>query len=491
MVLGQQPSSYANSHNKDLINGLSTTKFVILALLICVVVVIICLAVYIIKNPVVRSIGVVYTHCSEKPLNLPHRKAFSTLGIKFISPDEIFNLAQQQGLEPQKIIYIPCSYNNSDPDIQAFFRGKKLLNDGKGMRWLSAAVLGCNKLCSKNGLWSVLETTYGRKNATQIMPESWVIPVETTGNQLLIVKPGTAKSLPALIFKKNIQGKQGLLLTNSPAEIKKLIGDSPGPNDKYSVVQRYLEQPYLIHGRKLNIRLYVLVVVSRSVSSWWLYHAGKCIYTNRQYEPLPSGTTIRSGATGGIELLEQHFTSLNLDPVKVYQEERCPETLAELQEYMLQREENWPKIWKKIQLGLQKVARAYTRKLTSYPGSVAYQIFGVDYVLTQQPGNGIGQITPYLLEFNKGPEMKYKSPHDKELKSGLQQDILEHVLGQQQQQDGIVESKILLHSNFSPLISNQHPYGVYNNLRLDGKWLLLNSVNKSKTNNITKTTHKK
>ena len=31
-----------------------------------------------------------------------------------------------------------------------------------------------------------------------------------------------------------------------------------------------------------------------------------------------------------------------------------------------------------------------------------------------------------------------------------------------------VKSKILLHSNSTPLISNQHPSGACNNLRLDG-----------------------
>jgi hypothetical protein len=391
---------------------------------------------------------VVYTHCAQKPLNRPMRNAFSKLGIKFISPDKIIYLAQQPRQKLQKIIYIPCSNNNSDLDIQQFFRGKKLLSYGKRVQWLTAAVLGCNKLCSKNGLWSVLETTYGRPDSRKITPESWVIPADVSTIRSLIYNPETHKKHPlALIFKKNIQGKQGLLLTNSPAEIRKLISAKAGHNNNnYCVAQRYIDQPYLIHGRKLNIRLYVLVVLSPvSGSSWWLYPSGKCIYTNRQYELLPPGTTIQSGSDEQISVLEQHFTSLNLDPQKVYQEEQCPETLDELHEYMLAREEDWHRIWETIQLGLQKVARAYTGKLTAYPNSVGYQIFGVDYILTRTDKDSGSNITPYLLEFNKGPEMKYKSPRDKELKQGLQHDILELVLGHK-----------------------------------PGKWLLLNSVNKSK-----------
>jgi len=395
---------------------------------------------------------VVYTHCAQKPLNRPMRNAFSKLGIRFMSPDKIINLAQQPRQKLQKIIYIPCNYNNSDLDIKNFFSGKQLSYSDKQTLWLTAAVLGCNKLCSKNGLWTMLESAYGRKKSSEIMPESWVIPAGTSTIRSLIYNPEThIKQPPALIFKKNIQGKQGLLLTNSQAEILKLISAKAGSNEKYSVAQRYIEQPYLIHGRKLNIRLYVLAVLSpASGSSWWLYRSGKCIYTNHQYEPLPPKTTIKSGSDELISVLEQHFTSLNLDTDKVYTQEHCPETLDELQEYMLARREDWPRIWQHIQQGLQKVARAYTGKLSAYPNSLAYQIFGVDYILTRSPNTNddITEITPYLLEFNKGPEMKYKSPHDSELKSGLQLDILELVLG----------------------TSDPH-----------AKWLLLNSVDKSKT----------
>ena len=390
---------------------------------------------------------VVYTHCSEKPLNRPTRQAFSSLGIEFISPGDLKVLAQQPNTRPHKIIYIPCSYNNSDLDIQGFIRDYS--GSVKLSRLYIAAVLGCNKLCAKNGLWSVLERVYGRAGATKITPESWVIPAQSAAFRKQISKiPSTGD---AFILKKNIQGKQGLLLTNSPETLARLTSGSGG--DKYAVVQRYLAHPYLVNGRKLNIRLYILVRVLQDESpGWWLYSAGKCIYTNRAYTQLAPSTTIKSGSPADMQVLEQHFTSLNLDSSQVYSIDRCPETLDELREYMSVRGEDWPGIWKKIQLGLQKVAVAYNDKLSCPKGiSQAYQLFGADYIINAIAAPARTKMQPYLLEFNKGPEMKYKSPQDPELKSGLQTDVLELVLGPEPDTT---------------------------------KWILLNSVNKSK---VTKT----
>jgi hypothetical protein len=470
MHLGQHKSSTSQKTS----DSQSGTVIYVIALLVIIAITIV-LVLYSIKSHAliattssVKYPEAVYTHCSDKPLNRPTRQAFSTLGINFVSPGELDVLAQQPSNHPLKIIYIPCSYNNSDWDIQQFLQNYLALankHQTKKPNILTAAVLGCNKLCAKNGLWSVLELTYGRQKARSITPESWVIPAQSVAFHKQMRK--TQDTGQAFILKKNIQGKQGLLLTNSRDILGRLASGSDGVSvekssgDKYAVVQKYISQPYLVSGRKLNIRLYILVVISQETPNpeWWLYTAGKCIYTNREYQPLPADTTIKSGSPDDMPLLEQHFTSLNLDSNQVYSIDRCPETLGELNAHMSGHGEDWPGIWKKIQLGLQKVAIAYKDKLSVPPGVVsAYQLFGADYIIdaidainNDAPGGVRG--TPYLLEFNKGPEMKYKSPKDPELKSGLQQAVLELVLGHKPDPT---------------------------------KWILLNSVTKSKQAKTTK-----
>jgi hypothetical protein len=387
------------------------------------------------------------------------------LGIQFIPPTEIINLDEHQSTGYLKqVIYIPCNYNNSDWDIQEFLKdfGANQLSTLKSTQRrpviITAAVLGCNKLCSKNGLWSVLEKTYHREMAKKITPESWVIPAQSAKFKTLLntrqtTNPLSVNSPTAFILKKNIQGKRGLLLSNSRDTLLGLLSTSAQKD--YAVAQYYLPNPYLIHGRKMNIRLYILITISKDSKQpeWWLYTQGKCIYTNREYRQLPKNTTIKSGTDRDLPLLEQHFTSLNLDADRVYSQEHCPESLAELHEYMSSRGENWPQIWKKIQLGLKRVAMAYLDKLSKPKlAQKAYQIFGADYIISADPKTGAPK-EPYLLEFNKGPEMKYKSPQDPELKSGLQTDILELVLGQANTNTNTKQEK----------------------------WILLNPVNKSKT----------
>lgn len=413
--------------------------------------------------------GVAYTHCSTKKLNWPLRNAFTEKGIIFLSPGYVYNLAHQPSRQPRQIIYIPCNYNNSDWDIHEFLKTIKPSRTTGAAQIITAAVLGCNKLCSKNGLWSVLERVYRRDGAKTITPESWVITAQIPQFKQIIHIRGQSHNTSntrsqAFILKKNIQGKQGLLLSNSPATLGGLLATP----DKYAVAQRYLPNPYLIHGRKLNIRLYVLITISRDSSpahpEWWLYTRGKCIYTNRTYTPLPANTTIRSGSEQDLPLLEQHFTSLNLDSDRVYSQEHCPESLDELYKYMSRRGEDWTLIWHKIQLGLKKVVAAYQDKL-SIPGVVdkAYQIFGVDYIISADPKTGKPQ-EPYLLEFNKGPEMKFKSPQDHELKSGLQIDILELVLG----------------TKNTPHITNHTTNHPANQNTNQDKWIQINSKDKSK-----------
>ena len=55
------------------------------------------------------------------------------------------------------------------------------------------------------------------------------------------------------LLKKNIQRKEGILLTKSYNEILE------NSNKGYRVIQKYVPNLFLIDKRKINLRLYLLV----------------------------------------------------------------------------------------------------------------------------------------------------------------------------------------------------------------------------------------
>ena len=52
--------------------------------------------------------------------------------------------------------------------------------------------------------------------------------------------------------------------------------------------------------------------------------------------------------------------------------------------------------------------------------NVTFQLFGADIIFNTE-------MHPYLLEFNKGPSMKYMTPTDTKMKKELTQDIFSKV----------------------------------------------------------------
>ena len=64
-------------------------------------------------------------------------------------------------------LYLPCGYNN----IEAELRNYRDSNRTKYIFGLN----GCDKLVSKNSLWSIFENHYGRKASSKILPETFIL----------------------------------------------------------------------------------------------------------------------------------------------------------------------------------------------------------------------------------------------------------------------------------------------------------------------------
>lgn len=376
------------------------------------------------KPPTIRY----YTKCgkSAKTHNPATTKALDRLNIRYI------------GDASGAILYMPCGYNYLESELA-------ILNPNN-INQVIFAVKGADQLCSKNKLWEKISGHWGRKRASEITPESWVT-IDKLDMELFRQLPEYEYSESVFILKKNIQRKRGLKLVRGVSAAITIYEKDPA----FRVIQRYIPYPLCINHRKLNIRIYVCIVCPGKLGQpieWWLHPKGKCIYTAGEYV----GDT-----EDNLDNASQHFTSFNLDANQTYRHDALPETLEQFSKYI--GKTIYRQLWLDIIGKLSAIRQAYNPVVGSFNnkdmGSKmcftdttlnkhrCFQLFGVDIIIdtkAQQVNNeynkteldgieidgfeGTEEWEALVLEFNKGPEMSFKSPEDGNMKPDVMSDCI-------------------------------------------------------------------
>ena len=285
-------------------------------------------------------------------------------------------------------LYIPCGYNNVEKELLKI----KITNKNQKI----FGIKGCDKIVSKNKLWELLRNKYGRDIARTIMPETYVLE-----NELHLFKKDYNIN-DIYILKKNIQRKKGLKMTK---DLKEILN---AKKDNFKVVQKYLKNVFLVNHRKVNLRIYVLFVCQNDNVDAYLYNEGKCIYTNKDYN------------VNDITDIESNITSVNLDQ-DIYK--RSPFSFDDLRYYLRLRNYDDTLLFNRIERKIKKMFYAVKDslcRLDTLKDNVSFQLFGLDVIFTNV-------LDPYILEMNKGPEMKPKNKRDYNLKHKLNQDLLQLV----------------------------------------------------------------
>ena len=107
-------------------------------------------------------------------------------------------------------IYIPCGYNNVESEL------KDIKIDNINNKYIFG-INGCDSIVSKNQIWESLVKCYGRKHASTLMPESYVL--DDPNEMMLFRKNFNPSGTDIYIMKKNLQRKEGLKLTKDFFEI--------------------------------------------------------------------------------------------------------------------------------------------------------------------------------------------------------------------------------------------------------------------------------
>ncbi|CAM9152503.1 unnamed protein product [Chrysoparadoxa australica] len=208
------------------------------------------------------------------------------------------------------------------------------------------------------------------------------------------------------------QGK-GIFLFHKLSQISQWKKDhkwkADQPQAETYIAQRYIANPYVIGGKKFDLRLYVLVT-SFSPLTVWLYSAGFARFSNQRY----------SSSRGGMDNLYVHLTNVSIQKkAEDYDREiGCKWDLQSLKMFMTMKH------------GVEAVDEMFydmqciiTRSLLSVQQVMihdkhCFELYGYDIIVDSE-------LKPWLIEVNASPSLSAEHATDAVLKTQLVEDALD------------------------------------------------------------------
>lgn len=247
---------------------------------------------------------------------------------------------------------------------------------------------GLDQLCSKSQMAIWLR----KNNYHDIIPKTYCLDNDHDLSEFI----NSHRNIH-YILKKNIQRQTGLKITNDHQWI---INNAK--NEEYVVAQELLKDPYLISGRKINIRVYMAVIRIRGKMKFFIYSDGFMYYTKELYDPDNFS-------------LETNITTGYIDR-DVY--EKNPLTTRDFMKYLGYQGAH--KLLVNMYGLFQKIKKTFHPLLVDYnkniPGTL-FNVFGVDIAPDKE-------LRLSILEQNKGCSLVYMDDRDRAVKYNMIRDLL-------------------------------------------------------------------
>jgi hypothetical protein len=310
-----------------------------------------------------------YKKCDNKPVRGITKEIFDKYDITKAENDEPWDF------------YIPCGYNGIEKEL-------KHLEDLEEKQKIFG-IDGCDRIVSKNSLWNILLGEYGFEKASEIMPSTY----DLNKHEQMVQFEKDYKKGNIYILKRNVQRKKGIKLSDDYFTI------TNAKYHNYKLVQEF-KQSYLVNNRKLNIRVYMLIVAQNDSIEVYIHKLNKILYASKKTSKnkLDFDSNITNSYNVERDIYKTH-----------------PYNVQELEELT-----NNISIQKQINEKMRLLSRAIVLPLNKIPGikkNKKFQLFGVD-ILYDTQGNS------YILEINKGPDMIPKDERDKQMKTKVISDSL-------------------------------------------------------------------
>jgi tubulin polyglutamylase TTLL7 len=232
------------------------------------------------------------------------------------------------------------------------------------------------------------------------------------------------------IMKKNVQRQTGLEITD---DINKIKNNS----QHYVLVQELLQDPYLINGRKINLRIYIVVVCHEDNTDVYMFNDGFMYYTKKDFVKgsQDNDTNITTGYVERDVYTKNPLTHtdfkkyLDMNEGERYHPTNPPRKLCVYEDSI--RKQNL----RISNVVFNRIENLMRDVFVSFKGSIcrknddanktipiytdySIQIFGGDISINDQ-------LQPQIMEINKGPDLGAKDERDGNVKKKLVNDTLE------------------------------------------------------------------
>ncbi len=311
----------------------------------------------------------------------------------YLVSDTIINVLKQAGTL-NKNLYLPCLYDDITKEYNDF------PVDKEGTYFL---IDNINIMIDKKSLYKLVYDKLDEEKTLSIMPKSYVLPDN--------IDKFTNEYDPKKIYisKRNIQRQDGLKISRNLEDI--LNNYNKFKHDSYPVViiQELLQDPYLIDGRKINLRVYVLITRQKDQSNIYVYNDGFMYYTAKKYQTDSDDHGVNV-TTGYIDR-------------QVYIDN--PLTHTDFKEYLTKthNKQTSDLVFKNIHNLISDVFNVFIPHLgneSKLYNNMKFQVFGVDVAIDDKFGAKI-------MEINKGPDLGAKDLRDSALKHDLVRNIFNTV----------------------------------------------------------------
>ncbi len=346
-------------------------------------------------------------------------KLYYGLPCKYIKNDSFYDALKEYGFQMtdgvnttivDASLIVPCSYETTEKEIKDLTdNGISRNKYGDGVRIFM--LNNTDLMVSKLALWKFLVSRYGENVASTMIPYTWDLTTDAGVEQFK--KEYNPNKI--YITKNNNQRQEGIQIHNSLQSVL----DSRG---KALLVQELLQNPYTISGRKINLRVYVLVMKD-SLGNFkiLIYNNGFMYYTPELFEK--NNPDFKKNITTGYidrqvyvenPLTHQDFreyldsNTRTLTPIETYIKQSRPN--IKLSDY----------VFSQIYHLLSYIVETYDDTLGTKSQGVNFQLYGADIAIDED-------LRPQIMEINKGPDLSAKDERDKKLKIGLSKDMLKTV----------------------------------------------------------------